>query len=99
MCFSNSCLATVWIKVIYYHNYYCAVIMYNTSSVASLLYAQLQAHVMSHEMANIHNCHDILRLRGQQAVHNLAQSLCCCALHLFRQVRSISCYHIVCGVL
>ena len=66
------------------HN--CIVISF---SAISLLYAQLQAHMMSHEMANICNCHDILGLRGQQALNNLAQSLCCCALQLFSQVSNV----------
>ena len=55
-------------------------------SSVSLLYAQLQAHMMSHEMSNISGCYDILYLRHQQAMDNLSHSVCCCALQLFRQV-------------
>ncbi|XP_065912227.1 anaphase-promoting complex subunit 5-like isoform X2 [Dysidea avara] len=56
-------------------------------SAVSLLYAQLQAHMIPHEMANIRGCYDILRLRQQQAMDNLTNSVCCCALQLFRQAR------------
>ena len=57
-----------------------------TFSTISLLYAQLQGQVMSHEMTSTCSCHDILGLRGQQAMENMTQSLCCFAQHLFKQV-------------
>ena len=56
------------------------------SSTISLLSAQMQAHMMSHEMASIFSSHDILGLRGQQAIENMSESLCCLAQHLFKQV-------------
>ena len=62
-------------------------LFYLLCSAVSLLYAQLQAHMIPHEMANIRGCYDILRLRQQQAMDNLTNSVCCCALQLFRQVR------------
>ena len=46
----------------------------------------MQAHMMSHEMASIFSSHDILGLRGQQAIENMSESLCCLAQHLFKQV-------------
>lgn len=76
--------------VAYETYFYSVVCMYTFFSIISLLYAQMQAHMMSHEMVTILHVHDVLGLRGQQAMDNLSQSLCCYALHLFRQVSVLS---------